>query len=966
MVTAHPALANCPLPPGVTPPADPAVTAQQVVDGSATLMDFSLAVRERSREYAQGHATAEEGVYIGCIIRQDDGIWRSGSTYIVSLTLDGRVYIHAKNMALSGRLLNPVIYGAILSALGVSPTDLANVASPDPAIAAQAFAAVLGTLSQEPDGAFDATTPIPGQSPGIPGASGHAAVYVEPNLGNVPVVMLMGFDLNESHLVPISDETIDYGDPAVTARDVVDKETLKAFVTQAGNYFLELLKSGDATALSHARIALRDENGPWRHGSVYLYVLDIVSNIIIFHAAFPDEYEYLPLIATVRDGVTGELILPQVIEAAKSDPEGGFVEYYFDDPADDTDSADIPKVGYAREFAVEIQRADGSTVPGDFIVGSGFYGRAPEPAGELVNISTRALVGTGDEVMIGGFIIKDGPRQVLIQARGPELANDGIANPLADPVLALIQQSDGQELVRNDDWEDSQGSLVRSIWGDAINLADGSASSALVTTLLPGSFTAKVEGKDGTGGVALVEVYGIDNPEAEGQLVNISTRALVGTGDEVMIGGFIIEDGSQEVLVQALGPELANSGITNPLADPVLTLISLPDGMELKVNDDWEDGEGELVRSIWGDFINLADGSASSALVTTLDPGRYTAKVEGKDGSSGVALVEVYTVDYPGREALTALYDALDGANWTRSDNWGTDAPLDQWHGVRVDDRGRVIRIDLSKNGLSGDIPAEIGDLESLQDLWLFGNQLSGPIPAELGNLTNLEDLLLFDNQLSGPLPAEIGKLENLQTMWLYNNELSGSIPGEIGDLENLQSIDLSNNQLIGEIPGEIGKLAGLEDLWLSRNWLNGSIPAALGDLANLEALLLDSNQLTGELPAELGNLANLQDLWVSGNQLSGAIPVEIGGLANLQTLLLDGNGLTGGLPTELGNLDNLHDLWVSGNPLSGEIPLSLVGTPLVAFWYEETDLCVPADAALREWLDGIEIHEGSGVDCTN
>ena len=107
----RPALAQtqipCPLPAGTTPPADPAVTAQQVQDGSASLKDFALAVRERSREYAQGATTNEEGVYIGCIIRQDDGIWRSGSTYIVSLTLDGRVYIHAKDMALSGRQLNP-------------------------------------------------------------------------------------------------------------------------------------------------------------------------------------------------------------------------------------------------------------------------------------------------------------------------------------------------------------------------------------------------------------------------------------------------------------------------------------------------------------------------------------------------------------------------------------------------------------------------------------------------------------------------------------------------------------------------------------------------------------------------------------------------------------------------------------------------------------------------------------------
>ena len=964
LVTAHPALADCPLPPGVTPPADPSVTAQQVEDGSATLMDFALAVRERSREYAQGAASVEQAVYIGCTIRLDDGIWRSGSTYIVSMTPDGRVYIHAKDMALTGRLLNPAVYGAILSALGVSPTDLANLASPDPATVAQAFGAVVSVLQQEPDGAFDATGPIPGLSPGIPGASGHAAVYVEPNLGGAPIVMLMGFDLNESHLVPISDEAIDYGDPAVTARDVVDRESLKAFVTQAGEWFLEIMKSGDASAVTKTRIALRDPNGPWRHGSVYIYVLDLVSNIIIFHAAFPDKYEYRPLIPTVTDAVTGEFILPQVIEAAKDNPEGGFVEYYFDDPNDDTDSADIPKVGYAREFAGEVPRPDGSTVPADFIIGSGFYGRAPAPEGEVVNISTRALVGTGDEVMIGGFIIEDGPRQVLIQARGPELANDGIANPLADPVLTLIRLSDGQELVRNDDWEDSQGSLVRSIWGEFINLTEGSASSALVTTLLPGSYTAKVEGKDGSAGVALVEVYGIDNPDAEGKLVNISTRALVGTGDEVMIGGFIIEDGLQEVLIQALGPELANVGIPNPLADPVLTLIHNDTGETFFVSDDWEDIQGELVRNIWGDFINLADGSTSSALFMRLRPGKYTAKVEGKDGTTGVALVEVYAIDNPGRTVLTALYDALDGANWTRSDNWGTDAPLDLWHGVTADSWDRITRLDLSQNGLSGSIPAEIGDIASLRDLWLFGNELSGEIPAELGNLTHLEDLLLFDNQLSGEIPAEIGNLGNLHTLWLYNNELSGSIPAEIGNLANLESLDLNGNQLIGQIPAEIGNLAGLKDLWLSRNWLNGSIPAELGDLANLEALLLDSNQLTGEIPAELGNLVNLQDLWVSDNQLSGEIPVEIGGLANLQTLLLDGNGLTGELPTELGNLDNLHDLWLSGNPLSGSIPVSLVGTPLVAFWYEETDLCVPADAALREWLDGIEFHEGSGVDC--
>ena len=122
------------------------------------------------------------------------------------------------------------------------------------------------------------------------------------------LVLIAGFDLNESHLAP---EPIDYGDPAITAEDVVDRETLKAFVTEAGEYVLALQKSGDLSAASKVRIALRDPKGPWRHGSVYLYVLDLTSNIILFHGAYPDRFELRPLVATVRDAVTGELVLPQ-------------------------------------------------------------------------------------------------------------------------------------------------------------------------------------------------------------------------------------------------------------------------------------------------------------------------------------------------------------------------------------------------------------------------------------------------------------------------------------------------------------------------------------------------------------------------------------------------------------------------------------------------------------------------------
>ena len=129
-----------------------------------------------------------------------------------------------------------------------------------------------------------------------------------------------------------------------------------------------------------------------------------------------------------------------------------------------------------------------------------------------------------------------------------------------------------------------------------------------------------------------------------GKFINISTRAMVGTGDDVMIGGFIIGEGLQQVLVEAIGPELADRGVAGALADPVLT-VTAADGTVLMVNDNWEDSQGQMVSDLWAGSPNVSAGSASSAAVLTLEPGNYTAKVEGKDGTTGVALVEVYQID---------------------------------------------------------------------------------------------------------------------------------------------------------------------------------------------------------------------------------------------------------------------------------------------------------------------------------
>ena len=358
--SAHPALAQDPGDCGYAdPPAGPTVTAQQVEDGSASLMEFMLAARDRYDELHLDVTSFGESLQVQCLTRQEGSAWRSGSTYLVSLTLDGRLFIHSKRMALSGRLLNPLIYRAILEGAGINPAELTDRAS-----VAEAFAAA------GDGGLFDI--------PDIPGASGFASP-----VAHSLQVWTAGFDIDEAHLVPVADEDIDYGDPSITARDVVDRATLKTFVAEAWDYFSPIWASGDLAAASKLRIALRDENGPWKHGSVYLYVLELISDIVLFHGAFPDRFEFLPLVGIARDGVTGELILPQVLEAATSDPEGGFVEYFYDDPADDTDRADIPKVGYAREFivfgeedGVEVQRIR-------IIVGSGFYREGPRTEVEV-------------------------------------------------------------------------------------------------------------------------------------------------------------------------------------------------------------------------------------------------------------------------------------------------------------------------------------------------------------------------------------------------------------------------------------------------------------------------------------------------------------------------------------------------------------------------------------------------------
>ena len=332
--------------------------------------------------------------------------------------------------------------------------------------------------------------------------------------------------------------------------------------------------------------------------------------------------------------------------------------------------------------------------------------------------------------------------------------------------------------------------------------------------------------------------------------------------------------------------------------------------------------------------------------------------------------------------ALRALFRSTNGGMWIANGGWDTDAPLSAWHGVELDESGRVRSLVLTENNLTGPIPPEIAKLDELVELRLEINLLEGPLPPETGELRSLVWLGLYDNRLEGPLPPEIGRIEPLEIMdlsyndftgsiprevielphlWflgLFRNRLTGPIPPYIGESPGLRVLDLCYNRLTGPIPAEIGRIETLERLRLcgrdsnaeAGNRLSGAIPPEIGDLTNLRILDLGANRLEGPIPPELGELANLDSLWLYsnlltsippelgelthlqylslyGNRLTGPIPSEIGNLTNLQKLLLGrgfhsgDNSLNGNIPPELGNLSSLYKLDLGGNELTGGIP---------------------------------------------
>ena len=416
---------------------------------------------------------------------------------------------------------------------------------------------------------------------------------------------------------------------------------------------------------------------------------------------------------------------------------------------------------------------------------------------------------------------------------------------------------------------------------------------------------------------------------------------------ETFLGGTATVSCDQQVAVTGIHMELAPNG-------DIITFNTLPSAV-LDSSSSVEASQPTVTLSVSAASIELGQAttltwSSTNAASATITPDlgevapsgsrdvsprvttTFRITVTTAEGQTATASITV-TVNVSERAVLTAFYEATGGENWRKNTNWLTDRPLSEWHGVTVDDGGRVTSLKLGANYVTGPIPLGLGGLTHLTELNLRFNRLTGSIPPELGALANLRELVLDNNYLTGSIPPELGRLTHLTILDLSGGpggllgvpgQLTGAIPPELGALTQLRTLSLRFNKLTGAIPPELGALANVEWLFLQHNSLTGAIPPELGALANLSTLGLAANDLTGPIPSELGRLTRLRSMYVPFNKLTGPIPPELGALGSLTTLDLRENNLTGSIPPELGRLSSLWYLHLNDNDLTGPLPPEL------------------------------------------
>ncbi len=315
-------------------------------------------------------------------------------------------------------------------------------------------------------------------------------------------------------------------------------------------------------------------------------------------------------------------------------------------PANTTSYLDrTAEPGVAYSYRVSAYNENGVSDP-VYIDSDGLVVRS-----RIVNLSTRGFVGTGHEILIAGFGIRGtDPMKIMTRSVGPKLGDLQVSNTLGNPVMSVRKQPGGEEVVRNDDWSESISEEILTGYEDgtgAFSIATSSKESVVVRDYDPGLYTALLSDADGGTGVAMIELYRIDEADSgNAELINISTRGYVGTGDSVMIGGFVIlGDAEMNLLIRGVGQGLVAQGVDTPIADPFLSLYS---GSEvIAENDDWEDdraAEKAAAFTASGAFM-LEEGSGDAAMLVTLGTGLYTVVLDGASGETGIGLFEIYVLD---------------------------------------------------------------------------------------------------------------------------------------------------------------------------------------------------------------------------------------------------------------------------------------------------------------------------------
>ena len=415
-----------------------------------------------------------------------------------------------------------------------------------------------------------------------------------------------------------------------------------------------------------------------------------------------------------------------------------------------------------------------------------------------------------------------------------------------DTFLYLLRGADanGAEVTDNDDVE------------------SGNTNSRITRTLAAGTYTieATTYGEGVTGDFTLSIVPAGTTPPPQPPPADACEYILTAGDAAAPSGGSISGQWTGDCAsTNRAGSYARYYTVTLPTASEVtITLESSVDTFLYLL-----EGAG-TVGAVVAENDDVETGNTNSQIKEFLAAGTYTIEATTyKEAITGefaltVTSTTVTVVPVSGdRDALVALHHATSGANWRSNRNWLSNAPLDQWYGVTTNSSDRVTELELSFNGLTGQLPAQLDSLSSLTRLDLSDNQLSGQIPVQLGNLSNLEELDLWFNQLSGQIPVQLSNLSNLESLNFWNNQLSGSIPVQLGNLSSLTFMGLGSNRLSGEIPSELGRLSNLTSLSLSDNRLSGEIPPELGDISNLASIYLAGNQLTGCIPQGLQDVAN-------------------------------------------------------------------------------------------------------------